>query len=87
MEQSDHLTRTVLTSQTFDQPLPEQVITLRPSSLRAPLGQGRRACKSAKLALQHIEIVFEIKNLLTLAIAGFMPGNALTTCPYLNMAE
>jgi hypothetical protein len=87
VEQRDHLASAVLTAQAFDHPLPEQVIARRPSPLRTPLGQRRRACECAWLALQHIEIVFEIEDLLTLAIAAFMPCDTLATGPYLDIGR
>ena len=57
---------------------PEPVVALRPSSLRTPQGQRLRSAQCAGLLFKHVEIVFQIEDLLRTIIAALMPRDALT---------
>src|ERR1039458_5518841 len=66
--------------------LPKPVIACRPASLRPPLGQRRRAAQCARLAFQHVEIVFQVENLMRAAITALMLRNPYTVLSELNHA-
>jgi len=52
--------------------LPSPIERLRPAACQPPLGQSCRSGKCAGLALQDIEVVFQIEDLLLTAIAAFI---------------
>src|SRR4051794_15054165 len=75
LKQLDHLTCAMLTAVTHVQFMPQTVEGLRPASCLAPLGEGSRSGKCTWLALQHIQIMFQIEHLLLPAVAAFMASN------------
>src|SRR5271170_7978725 len=69
----------------YFEPLPELVITRRPTAGLAPLVQRFRPSKRAGLAVQHVQIVLQIKDLLADTIAAFVASHALTLVPHLDI--
>src|SRR6202043_1725863 len=65
----DHGACAMLSSPPFDQLIPDPVVALGPAALRPPLRQRRRTAQRARLALQHIEVVLQIEDLLLTAVA------------------
>src|SRR5271156_3607693 len=65
----DHGTCAMLSSPPFDQLIPDSVVALGPSALSPPLRQRRRTAQRAGLALQYIEVVLQIEDLLLTAVA------------------
>src|ERR1039458_795549 len=73
-DERHHGTGAGLASLPLDHLLPDPVVTLRPPALSPPLRQRRRTAQRAGLALQHIEVVFQIEYLLQSAITTFVAG-------------
>src|SRR5665213_2081282 len=83
-EQLDHLPRAQGSAMTQVQRLPQLIEGLWPASRLPPLCQRSGAGQCARLLAQHVQIMFQIKNLLLAAIAAFMPRNALAPMTQLN---
>jgi len=66
--------------------LPELVIALRPAALCPPLRQRLRSAQCTGLAVEHFEIVFEIKDLLRPRITALVLRHPHTGLPELNHA-
>src|SRR2546421_7300847 len=60
-EYLNHLTRAALLAMSIDELCEQLIVTRRPESSLAPCCQWLRAAQRARLALQHIEIVFEVE--------------------------
>src|SRR6266478_3798960 len=58
-EHLNHLTRAALLAMSINELCEQLIVTRRPESSLAPCCRRRRAAKRARLALQHVEIVFE----------------------------
>ncbi|HKH43626.1 MAG TPA: hypothetical protein VKM72_03090 [Thermoanaerobaculia bacterium] len=84
LEQPDHLLRPGLAPVALDQRLPEAVVALRPAAEPTPLLQRLAAGERAGLALQHVEVVLEIEDLLVPAVAPLVTGHALALVPDLH---
>src|SRR5688572_20103550 len=85
LEQPDHLLRPGLATVALDQCLPESVVALRPAAEPSPLLQRLAPSERARLALQHVEVVFEIEDLLVPTVAPLVTGNALALVPDLDV--
>src|SRR6266404_6711767 len=70
-----------LASLPLDQLRPDPVITLRPAALSPPLRQRRRSAQRAGLAVQHVEVVFQIEDLLQTAVATLVAGDPVAVVP------
>src|SRR5450432_3275786 len=55
---------------------PDLVQALRPPSGLPPLLQWRRSGHRARLLFQHVEIMFQVENLVTATVAALMPRDA-----------
>src|ERR1019366_10623018 len=74
-DERHHRTGAGLTPLPFDHLLPDPVVTLRPSALSPPLRQRRRSAQRAGLPVQHVEVVFQIEDLLQSAVTAFVAGD------------
>src|SRR5258708_28059502 len=86
LEQVDHLPGTALLSVPFDERLPDPVETRRPQAGLPSLFQRLRSGECAWLAIQNIEIVLQIQDLLLAAITTLATGCAPALLPKLYRA-
>ena len=71
-DERHHGAAACLASLPLDHLLPYPVIALGPSALCSPLRQRLRSAQRAGLPFQHIEIMFQIEDLLRTTVAAFM---------------
>src|ERR1700683_1949069 len=74
-DERHHRSGAGLASLAFDHLLPDLVVALRPPALSPPLRQRRRSAQRSRLPVQHIEVVFQIEDLLQSAVTAFMAGD------------
>ena len=65
--------------------LPDPVIARGPTAPLPPLLERFASRQRAGLALQRLEVVLQIENLLKPAVAAFMAGDALSVVPNLDV--
>ena len=85
LEQPDHRLRPGLAPVALDQRLPEAVVARRPAAELAPLLQRLAPGERAGLALQHVEVVLEVQDLLVAAVAALVAGDPLALVPDLDV--
>ena len=76
-KQIHHLTSALTLTMTYFQALPEHVKTIKPLARSFPLREWFRASKSTRLAVQNIQVVRQLKDLLTPLITTLMKGDSL----------
>jgi hypothetical protein len=64
LDDRDHGPRAGLAALTLNQPLPQGIEAGGPPSRLPPLLQCRGSCQGAGFALEHIEIVLQVQDLL-----------------------
>jgi transposase len=72
---------------TLIQPPPQRVIVGRPAPAAAPLLERLGAGHRTRLALEDVEVVIEVQNLLTAAVTALMTGNTSAAVPDLEMGR
>src|SRR5258705_11786299 len=87
LEQLDYLPGTALLSVPFDERFPDPVETRRPQAGLPSLFQRLRSGECAWLAIQNIEIVLQIQDLLLAAITTLVTGDAPAIVPKLYGAR
>ena len=83
----DHRSCAVLPAVTLIQSPPQRVKLGRPPSALPPLLERLGAGHRPRLALEHVEIVIEVENLLPAAVTALMPGDTDTVVPDLEMGR
>jgi len=86
LEQFDHLPGAALLAMTFDERLPDAIKTRGPSTGLPSLFQWLRSSQCARLAIQHVEIMFEIEDLLLPALTSFVPSDTPAVVPKFDRA-
>src|SRR5260370_20253954 len=76
-DQRDHLTGSVTLAMTLLKLSPDRVQASGPSSGLTPLLQGRGTGHGSRLFIQHIEIVFQIEDLMSAPVATCVPRSHL----------
>jgi hypothetical protein len=84
LQQLDHRLRPVLTSMALHQPVPKLVVADWPASGSTPLLQGFAAGECARLVLEHVQVVFEVEDLLVTAVRALMTCDAAALVPDLD---
>jgi len=74
-DERHHGTGAGLPSLPLDHLLPDAVVTLRPPALGTPLRQRRRTAQRSGLPVQHVEVVFQIEDLLQSAVTTLVAGD------------
>jgi len=78
------MARVMLSSLPFDQLIPDPVVALGPPALSPPLRQRRRTAQRARLAVEHVEVVFQIEDLLQAAVATLVAGDPVAVVAELH---
>src|SRR5277367_428299 len=76
-DQRDHLASPVALAMTLLKLSPDRVQASGPAASLTPLLQGRGTGHGSRLLIQHIEIVFQIKDLMTAPVATCVPRSHL----------
>jgi hypothetical protein len=65
----------------------QPIIAWRPEPPSPPRRQRRRAAKCARFALQHVEIMFEVEDLLVPLVAAFVARDAAALIAHFDVTR
>src|SRR3954451_14881357 len=86
LEQLDHLPGAALLAVPSDERFPDPIETRRPQTSLPPLFQRLRSGQRPWLAIENVEIVFEIQDLLLTAVTALVTRDTPAVVPQLNSA-
>src|SRR5208282_6735973 len=81
------LARATLLSVSANQLFKQSIVTLRPQSAFPPRRERLRSDERARLSLQHVEIVFQVENLLLALVAALVTRDAAACVPNFHGAR
>src|SRR5271167_1585033 len=82
----DHLARAALLSMTTDQLVEESIVTGRPPSSLPPRRERFGSGQRARLALEHIQIMFQLRHLLMAFVTALVARDAAALVANLHPA-
>src|SRR5579864_419241 len=81
LEQLDHLPGAALFAVTFDKGLPDAIEAGGPQTSLPSLFQRLRSGQCARLAIQHIQVMLQLQDLLLTAVTPFVMSDTAAVVP------